>query len=87
MEELEEEPSHAGFDVPALVLTSALPCTEGFAELLQAAVDAPRISGVGAPSVLTDDELAGLEPILSADAHFVLAGPSEAVGELAVQRR
>ena len=87
MMELEAEPSVAGFDVPAFVLTTARPCTEDFTELLRAAVASPRICGVGAPSVLSDAELDALAPILAADEAFVLAGPSEAAGELAVQRR
>lgn len=86
MMELEDEPSVAGFDVPALVLTTARPCTDDFYEVLSAANEAARIIGVGAPSTLSDAELERCNAVLSDDS-FLIAGPSEAAGELAVQPR
>jgi hypothetical protein len=60
MPELEAEPSVAGFDVPAIIFTTARPCTEEFEAVLRAAVEAPRICGLAAPTVrgLTERGLA-----------------------------
>lgn len=84
MDYLEEQPSPTGFDVPAIVRTQARPCTDEFMEALEAAVAAPRICGLCAPSVLTDAERDTLAPIVAQHAGFFVAGPSEAAGELAV---
>lgn len=79
---LEDEATAAGFDVPALVLTSVRPCTAEFETVLAAAAHAPRIGGLAVPTVTSDQEMVLLERV--ANDSFVYAGPSEAAGELAV---
>ena len=83
---LEDEPSEAGFDVPALLLTSALPGTDEFDAVLMAAADEPRVAGLAAPRALDDAQLERCIAVQPEREGFVLAGPSDAEGELAVLR-
>ena len=88
MPELDDAPSTAGFDIPALLLLNTPPCNEPFREILLAVADCERIGGVSAPTPLTDAEVEEFEAML-AQTHrstpMVLAGASESVGEIAVQ--
>ena len=83
MKELEDEPTPAGFDIPALLLSSSPPC-EALTEMVQAAAKSPHICGVSAPTAIEEDELDLLQPMLREGT--LLVGASEAAGELTVRR-
>ena len=83
MEKLDDEPTTVGFDIPALILASSPPC-EAFTEMVEAAARSPHICGVASPTQLDEKDLDQLQPLLREG--MMLAGTSEAAGELAVGR-